>query len=428
MFSKLVIHHWRQFDRVEIDFHRRLTVLTGENGTGKTTLLHLLNRHWGWNLQYVSSPSPDRERPLRKYWAGFWGKDNKLVARPDVRESPERWQHYRIGEFTYRNGKKALLSAPVEVDEVFKVELDRGCEVAGVYVPSHRSPYLFQQLTEIPVTLDAKQQIFEVYLNEMMARFTSDTLEARALSGSDGPRPPSYHLKRSLVSLALFGYGNAAVEPNQEAIKTFEGFENILRVMLPMSLGFTKLKVRVPDVLLSTKSGDFSLEAVSGGVAAVIDMAWQIHMYAQLHDEFVVVIDEPEAHLHPALQQRLLPDLLAAFPKAQFVIATHSPFMVTSVPDSNVYVLKYNAEHKVDSELLDKANKAGSADEVLMEVLGVPSTIPQWAQTKINAIVDEFSKGPLTQESVSQLRTKMGGLGMGHLFPEVLATVAEGKP
>src|SRR5207249_9216056 len=115
------------------------------------------------------------------------------------------------------------------------------------------------------------------------------------------------------------------------------GFQNVLRIMLPASLGFKDLKVRVPDVILATGTGEFALEAVSGGIAAIIDLAWQIFIYSQLHDEFVVVIDEPEAHLHPALQQRLLPDLLRAFPRSQFIIATHNPFMVTSVADSNVY-------------------------------------------------------------------------------------------
>ena len=418
MFSKLVIHHWRQFNRVEIDFHRRLTVLTGANGSGKTTLLHLLNRHWGWDLKYVSSPPPPEGKESKKYWAGFWGDGDELTSQPSAPRSPNKQPSFRIGELVYLDGQKANLNVPGEVPEVFDVSIIPRGTVWGVYVPSHRPRYLFQAVSDIPVKLDAKEQIFESYRCEVMGRFT----------GSHHGQSPSYHLKRSLISLAVFGYGSAAVEHNEEAIRIFEGFENILRVTLPASLGFKKLKIRVPEVLLVTDTGEISLEAVSGGIAAVIDIAWQIHMYAQLHDEFVVVIDEPEAHLHPALQQRLLPDLLTAFPKAQFVIATHSPFMVTSVPDSNVYVLNYNAERKVDSALLDRANKAGSVDEILMDVLGVPSTIPQWAQTKIKTIVDEFSKGPRTQESANQLRTKMSDLGMGNLFPEVLATVAEAKP
>jgi hypothetical protein len=419
MFAKLVIHHWRQFNQVEIDFHPRLTVLTGANGSGKTTLLHLLNRHWGWDLQYVSSPSSSTGGERKKYWAGFWGENGEDGASGTPAKAQSSKQHsHSIGTLVYRNSQKADLSVPDAVSEVFSVGINPVGKVHGVYVPSHRPPYLFQKVTEIPVKLDAKQQIFEVYLNEVKARLT----------GSGSRHSPSYHVKRSLISLATFGYGNAAVERDEEAVKTFEGFEKILRTTLPGVLRFNNLKVKVPDVLISTDTGDFPLEAVSGGVAALLDMTWQIHMYSQLHEEFVVVIDEPEAHLHPALQQRLLPDLLTAFPKAQFVVATHSPFMVTSVPDSNVYVLNHNAGRKVDSTLLDKANKAGSADEILMDVLGVPSTIPHWAQAKIASIVDEFSKGPLTQDSVTLLRTKMTALGMEHLFPETLAAVAEGKP
>ncbi|QJW94873.1 AAA family ATPase [Frigoriglobus tundricola] len=409
MFSKLVIHHWRQFNHVEIDFHRRLTVLTGVNGSGKTTLLHLLNRHWGWTNQYVSSP-PSNGTESRKYWAGFWGEEETSSGTNVAR-------YHTIGKLDYLNGESVWLTVSSDVAEVFEVGPPPR-KVPGVYVPSYRLPYRFEPITTVPVKLDAKQQIFDGYADEVRIRYF----------GGGQNRLPSFHLKRALMSLALFGYGGAAVEPDAEAVKIFEGFENILRVTLPESLRFKKLKVRVPEVLLVTDTGEFPLEAVSGGIAAVIDIAWQIHMYAQLHDEFVVVIDEPEAHLHPALQQRLLPDLLTAFPKAQFVIATHSPFMVTSVPDSNVYVLNYNAERKVDSTLLDRANKAGSADEILMDVLGVPSTIPQWARTKIDSLLEDFSKGPFTQASVNQLKTKMSDLGMAHLFPEVLATAAEGKP
>jgi hypothetical protein len=154
-------------------------------------------------------------------------------------------------------------------------------------------------------------------------------------------------------------------------------------------------------------------------------MVWQIHMYAQLHDDFVVVIDEPETHLHPELQQRLLPDLLKAFPRAQFVISTHNPFMVTSVPESNVYVLRYNENGKVESSQLSVANKAGTADVILMEVLGVPSTLPRWAAAKIDDLLGEFSNTPLTKDSVGQLRQRMSDLGMEYLFPKVLAQVAE---
>ena len=44
---------WRQFRRMDVEFHERLTVLTGANGSGKTSILNVLARHFGWMLHFV---------------------------------------------------------------------------------------------------------------------------------------------------------------------------------------------------------------------------------------------------------------------------------------------------------------------------------------------------------------------------------------
>ncbi len=44
MIEQIQINDWRQFDNLTIDFDKRLTILTGANGSGKTTILkHLVN-------------------------------------------------------------------------------------------------------------------------------------------------------------------------------------------------------------------------------------------------------------------------------------------------------------------------------------------------------------------------------------------------
>ncbi len=53
----------------------------------------------------------------------------------------------------------------------------------------------------------------------------------------------------------------------------------------------------------------------------------------------VVLIDEPENHLHPELEERIMPFLTAAFPCAQFIVATHSPAIIANTPDAYVYDL-----------------------------------------------------------------------------------------
>jgi predicted ATP-binding protein involved in virulence len=54
----------------------------------------------------------------------------------------------------------------------------------------------------------------------------------------------------------------------------------------------------------------------------------------------VVVIDEIETHLHPSLQERILPFLTRAFPMVQFIVATHSPAVICSIDNALVWDLK----------------------------------------------------------------------------------------
>lgn len=54
----------------------------------------------------------------------------------------------------------------------------------------------------------------------------------------------------------------------------------------------------------------------------------------------VVLIDEVDLHLHPAWQQKILQSLTEIFPKVQFVVTTHAPEVINSVPKENVVILE----------------------------------------------------------------------------------------
>src|SRR5690606_7819707 len=50
----------------------------------------------------------------------------------------------------------------------------------------------------------------------------------------------------------------------------------------------------------------------------------------------IVMIDELDLHLHPKWQRHVVNDLKTAFPNIQFVVTTHSPFIVQSLEQSEL--------------------------------------------------------------------------------------------
>lgn len=171
---------------------------------------------------------------------------------------------------------------------------------------------------------------------------------------------------------------------------------------------------------------------------SLVDLAWQIFLYSHNKAEFTVTLDEPENHLHPSMQRSILPRLMDAFPRAQFIVVTHSPFVVSSVRDSSVYVLRYEGsdsdelnsrspKRRVTSVKLDLDSKAATANEILRNVLGVPVTLPEWAEQDLSAITSRFILEELTSEGILRLRSELKEAGLSDFYPDALRAVAGGQ-
>jgi hypothetical protein len=420
VFSRLSLQGWRQFKNIDIELHPRLTVLTGANGSGKSTLLSIFSRHFGWNRPYLATPRQKRDGQY-EYLLGLFNSPRH--TNPEI----------QIGELFYSHGASTALSVPGTSGIQYHFNLNRQLSVSGIHVSSHQVLPTYQQVGQLPMQAILPEQAYGTYQNESVSRYM----------GSNTNYSPLYRVKEALISMAVFGPGNKYVQENRHVLDAYLGFIDILRELLPASLGFQNISIRPPDVVLQTASGDFLIDAASGGVMTLIDLAWQIFMFSLGKQEFVVTIDEPENHLHPSMQRSLMGNLLRAFPKVQFIIATHSPFMVSSVRDSNVYVLQIEDQKghvtevgvvsegspqlRVISTKLDTINKAGSASEILREVLGVQVTIPQWAEDHLGEIVKNYRSRPITSETLLSLRGELEALGFTELYPDALAALTEGK-
>lgn len=415
MFKKLILGKWRQFDNIDISFHPHLTILTGANGAGKTTLLNILAQNLGWNSKFVSSYSEYESDNTLHY-------DNSLTYSLEQLEEMVANNHIRnnsikIGEIAYSNNDIGHIKVPENVSATYQITIEHKQSLPGLFINSHRPTFPYKALKSIPSTATNRTAIFSEYY-QFARTFVFDEYRDRDKMSSTGL------IKETLASLAMFGYGNKAVSANDEMKKLFEGYEKILKTVLPPKLGFQNIKVKAPEVLLSAESGEFPIDAVSGGISSIIDITWQIFMYADTQENFVVVLDEPENHLHPELQKSFLSNLIIAFPNVQFIVATHNPFMISAVKDSNVYVLNYNEHHKVYSTQLDYINRAGTSDAILRDVLGIESSIPFWASELLNNIIKNYAKKEFTQETLQRLRTELAEIGLEQFIPETIAQIA----
>lgn len=88
-----------------------------------------------------------------------------------------------------------------------------------------------------------------------------------------------------------------------------------------------------------------------------------------LREEAVVLVDELDLHLHPKWQRDIVPTLSKEFPNVQFIVTTHSPHVLQSMEDVNLYVLRRDAESgEIEAERSNVTNFTGWTVE---EILGV---------------------------------------------------------
>lgn len=407
-FNTLRISSWKQFDEVDIQFHPKVTILTGANGSGKTTILHLLARHFGWDYRELSTPQKTKNSAKFKFVANSIRWLKKLFSEDNGAQAMEE----SIGQVSYSNGQTAELFVRESDQAIYMIEIRNQAYFEGLNILSHRSQFRYQQVP----TISTQKRVGSATCSELINSVKNETLS----DGNFRKKPINTHIKEVLLSWAVAGAGNEYIEPDQELKSLFDGFENVLKQLIPVTIGFERIAIRNYEIVLITKSGEFMLDAVSGGLAALIELGWLIYNVSYGKDEIVVLIDEVENHLHPSMQRTVIPSLLLAFPNVQFIISTHSPFVVSSVKDSNVYAFRYNDQNRVISEKLDLVGKARTAAEILDEVLGVSFTMPIWVESNLESIVKKYSEVPLSVESVDSMRKEFKESGMENLMPIAL--------
>lgn len=429
-FKRLTLKDWKQFQWIDIDFHPQMTILTGDNGSGKTTVLNLLAKHFGWSQQELATPKEisedetaqvirtavEGDEPGDEPGERIYPYDAEIEIPRVTQWNPGkiRESNQKIGELYYSGNRKSELTIESNNAAEYSVNIENQRNVLGISIPATRQIYSY--IPVLGVAKDARTSS-EAY-NRVNRNLNRHHLGRTRFQSN-------YHIKEALLNWKTILLGDFDPELQREIQNNLLDFQYILKGVLPSSIGFKRLSIRYNEVVFVTGSGDFMLDAVSGGMSAIIDLAWQIYYFAtdNKYESATVIIDEVENHLHPNMQRSILPDFTATFPNVQFIVSTHSPLIVGSVKNSNVHAFRFEEfgeKSRVVSEKLNLKNKAKTAAEILNDVMKVPFTMPIWAEKALEEIVEKYSSQKISEDLFENMRAELEKIGLEDLMPEAI--------
>lgn len=148
---------------------------------------------------------------------------------------------------------------------------------------------------------------------------------------------------------------------------------------------FSRVMGATNDIMVKTPQGEIYFEYLSSGFKSILFLLFsaikEIEFRFKEHnlkaEEFdgIFLIDEVEIHLHPEWQEQIVSILRNTFPKAQFILTTHSPHVIQNAEPNRILALQLNESGNVvlrtDLQTNKYAFKGWTVEEILYDVMGM---------------------------------------------------------
>lgn len=352
--DRLELRNFRRFSEAAIDLHPQFTLLVGENGAGKTTILDALTVAMGVWLHNPPSKSllnsrrrllPDEHRlePIQigdrtqfqdapggvavKATGSIQGKDIEWeFAIPEG----HRQTTTRNAEGALKLVREAYDQARAEVQPLLPIIAFYGA--GRTWLPhrerSKKKPEVHRTASRWNAFYDClNERIRIVDLDEW---FKSEALEAVNRNGRF--RPGFQAVRRAVLSCIPAASEMRYDGDRREIVISIDGVEQPLS---NLSAGQYMMLALVADIAIkAVTQNSFLLPAD--------ELAPEDHPLPRVLRDTpgIIAIDELDVHLHPRWQRRVAGDLKKTFPSIQFVCTTHSPQIIGEVPADEVRVLE----------------------------------------------------------------------------------------
>ena len=410
--SKVTLNNFRCFENLELTLHPRLTVIVGKNGGGKTAILDGISVGLSPVLRYLSSPNQRlsgvgiKDTDFRIESWGTRGAQERWGACDFSQVIVEtstalKWDIWRGKAPSKKIGESDLSRDLARINESLKSKQPDLLPIFAYY--GAQRGYI-----EIPQRLRAGNQnyshptsaLFDALharsdFREMLKWF--DIEESVELRSNKGCRPEEYEesVALSAVRLAINqvlggDYSNPRFSKEHKFVVDAGNGPSPLQVS-QLSQGYQSMLALAMDFARRLAIGNSHLHELldfptEDAVIAFFDEVRELNPTwfedsttsdipsfgtPVLLAPGVMLIDEIDLHLHPAWQQRVLEDLLRTFPKTQFIVTTHSPQVLTTVPSECIRILRDN---KIFSA--PPGTEGAEPERMLKQVLGLEDVRP----------------------------------------------------
>lgn len=311
--------------KIKLDSNKRQhLLLTGKNGSGKTSLLLEIEKFLrainDEKLSQVFDQYPTWINEAKKKVLSASSDSEKYAADKDLKQCLGFLKKYSDGvqinlnqyeglEMMYHNGK--FITA---------------------YFPSERKAQFMRPNGVENITLENTYGI-DKSAGDILLKYMVHLKTQQAYARNEGDQTTANQIQ-----------------------KWFDRFDSALQILLDEESIHIEYDYKKYDFKIRQNGREpFSFNELSDGYSSVIyivsdlilrmDKNWLLEDKISEYDyQGIVLIDELETHLHIELQKKIFPFLTKFFPKIQFIVTTHSPYILNSISNAKAYDLERQVE------------------------------------------------------------------------------------